>query len=136
LGGAYFIPAWARKSKTPWDADWVNNFEVIETLINKDKLCSFVDETFEYLSLFQIYLATVSGNDVLVLPSIEKCLIYEVQPVENMRGTLNKPIQQAQLPHLGSTEWKTLMNADRQENSIPFNKIETPENINPLNEQT
>lgn len=131
ISGAYFIPDWARKSKTPWNADWVNNPEITETLTHKDKLCSFVDETFAYVSLFQIYLATVSGNDVLILPSIEKSLIYEVQPVENMRGKLKKPNQQVQTRHLGSAECTTLMSA-AQKHSISLRKIEPPEDIRPL----
>ncbi len=106
ISGAYFIPAWALKSKTDWNVDPYNNEHVKSILFHRDKLCSFVAEAFDYTAHIQIFLARISPKHQAELHSIEKAMIYQEQPEENQRDKKSKPETEMQLHHRGETVWR------------------------------
>jgi len=95
IGGQYIIPETFRRNKKRWEMDY-DCPEVRRVVFSYKEFIGLVEEAFDYVPFLRIYLCPI---DAALTANVERNLIWDLQPRDNIRYKKSKPCKQLRLVH-------------------------------------
>jgi len=110
VGGLYNIPPEYRSNGVEWVPD-LRRPEVLSTLFSVDKHIDLVKDAHAYRDNIDVYLSVKELSDKILIKSVERNLIYDLQPAGTEPGKHSLPTQRLNIAHR-SAAWIEAVSGD------------------------
>lgn len=100
LSARYDVPQWVRPLGR-WRC-MLDEPEVAVTLFDKRRLAELTSMSFDYANSFELFVAPLRAH----LAVVERNLIWDLQPTDNVQGTKSEPLERVRVVHYGAA-WAT-----------------------------